>query len=215
MKTFILGDVHGEIEKLEDVLIKSGINYKEDTLIFLGDVVDRGSAPFECIDLLLTFKNLIPIAGNHDVNFQNWVRTDEDEFQNNHGSVVTKFIWNVMEDADRYHYMDNYFNLMRKYHIIGDSLFVHGGLKLTVPLEEQSLDTLCWDRSLWEKAINRRNPVDTLEQFKTIYIGHTPTIIYNKTEPMFRSNVWNLDTGCGKGGLLTIMDLETNKFWQA
>lgn len=215
MSTFILGDIHGEAEQLEDVLIKSQINYKEDRLIFVGDVVDRGANPFKCIDILLSFKNLIIIAGNHDRNFLNWLTAGEDIFKNAHGSVVTKFIWALIGDDDRNYYIGKYFNNMRPYYIYKNNLFIHAGIDTKKPLEEQDENVLCWDRTFWHNAMTSKSPINTLEQFKCVYIGHTPTTIFNSTKPMFKNNVWNLDTGCGKGGLLTIMNLETNKFWQA
>ena len=38
---------------------------------------------------------------------------------------------------------------------------------------------------------------------------------WNITTPMQAANIINLDTGSGKGGLLTIMNLETKEYWQA
>ena len=72
------------------------------------------------------------------------------------------------------------------------------------------------------------------ENHKEIYIGHTPTVNwdckkswseYNDpnqevkdgpiTVPMNRCNVWNLDTGAGWSGKLTIMDIDTKEYWQS
>ena len=54
-----------------------------------------------------------------------------------------------------------------------------------------------------------------LKLFSEIYIGHTPTLHYDRFEPMNAINVWNLDTGAAFNGRLSIMDVETKNFWQS
>jgi len=66
MKTFVLGDPHGNCKGMKQCFEKSGINKDEDTLIVLGDIVDGYPEVKECFNELLKFKNLIYIKGNHD-----------------------------------------------------------------------------------------------------------------------------------------------------
>jgi hypothetical protein len=48
-----------------------------------------------------------------------------------------------------------------------------------------------------------------------VFIGHTPTMYWDKTTPMKAADrIINVDTGSGKGGLLTIMDIHTEEYWQ-
>jgi serine/threonine protein phosphatase 1 len=54
-----------------------------------------------------------------------------------------------------------------------------------------------------------------LKLFHEIYIGHTPTLYYDTDIPMQGCNVWNLDTGAAFKDKLTVMDIDTNKFWQS
>jgi serine/threonine protein phosphatase 1 len=51
--------------------------------------------------------------------------------------------------------------------------------------------------------------------FHEIYIGHTPTLNYQKETPMNGSNVWNIDTGAAFTGKLTCLDIHTKRFWQS
>jgi serine/threonine protein phosphatase 1 len=37
----------------------------------------------------------------------------------------------------------------------------------------------------------------------------------NKYEPIYGGHVWNLDTGGGWEGKLTIMDIDTEQYWQS
>ena len=52
-------------------------------------------------------------------------------------------------------------------------------------------------------------------KFKMVYVGHTPTTYWGQSVPMKAANIINLDTGSGKGGLLTIYNMETEQFWQS
>jgi serine/threonine protein phosphatase 1 len=62
------------------------------------------------------------------------------------------------------------------------------------------------------------SPEEFLVPFRNIrriFIGHSSTINWKTDRPMRAANVWNLDTGAGSGGRLTIMDVETREFWQS
>ena len=60
MRLLIISDIHGNKEALDAVM-----NVLHDDVICLGDIVDYGPSPGECIDVLLDQK--IPtIMGNHD-----------------------------------------------------------------------------------------------------------------------------------------------------
>ena len=72
---WVLGDIHGQYEKLVKVIELSNIDKENDILITLGDIVDRGDDFVECIQELNTFKNHIPIRGNHDSVFLHYIKT--------------------------------------------------------------------------------------------------------------------------------------------
>ena len=54
-----------------------------------------------------------------------------------------------------------------------------------------------------------------LNNFFEIYLGHTPTLNWQESAPMNVFNVWNLDTGAGTSGKLSIMDIDSKEFWQS
>lgn len=70
----VIGDIHGDFHTLNAILNEIDvINFlsKNNMLIFLGDVVDRGNMQIECINLVLKLKvlypnNVIIIRGNHE-----------------------------------------------------------------------------------------------------------------------------------------------------
>jgi len=69
MKTFIIGDVHGNCDALQRLLYFINYQDAEDRLIFLGDVIDRGPDSRRVMDLLLELDHQqrhVFIKGNHE-----------------------------------------------------------------------------------------------------------------------------------------------------
>ncbi len=105
-------------------------------------------------------------------------------------------------------------------------MFVHGGFdrnQFIDYLETYNPQDFYWNRDLWNKALccHEDQKLWTADEFKEIFIGHTATVSWkdeNKksiTTPMNSGDVWNLDTGCGWFGKLTIMDVDTKEYWQS
>lgn len=115
-------------------------------------------------------------------------------------------------------------------------LFVHAGfyrfqtLKQTL---EQNPMKFYWDRDLWNEALSAGSgqKLRFKEKFSEIFIGHTQTTYWTKNEkkvsglilpggepitaPMKADIIYNLDTGAGSFGKLTIMDINTKEYWQS
>lgn len=64
-RTIIIGDVHGCYEELCELIEKLRIDWVEDRLIFVGDLVDRGPEPIKVIQMLRALKAECTV-GNHD-----------------------------------------------------------------------------------------------------------------------------------------------------
>jgi len=67
-KVFAVGDIHGCFEPLKEVIEQSNID-ASDTVVFLGDYVDRGPQSKDVIEYLIQLKtrfHVIYIMGNHD-----------------------------------------------------------------------------------------------------------------------------------------------------
>jgi len=67
-KIIAIGDIHGELYKLYNLFDKLSIN-KNDTLVFLGDYIDRGEHSKGVVDYLLKLSkeyNCIFLKGNHE-----------------------------------------------------------------------------------------------------------------------------------------------------
>ena len=72
MPTFAVGDIHGHLDALQDLLGQlRGEARQGDTVVFLGDYIDRGPATKQCIDAILRFRkdcdaNVVCLLGNHE-----------------------------------------------------------------------------------------------------------------------------------------------------
>ena len=119
-----------------------------------------------------------------------------------------------------------FFDSQRLYYIDrARNCFVHGGFNRHVPFKGQSPENYYWDRDLWSEALTfelytkifglKEEKFDMVTSFHAIFIGHTPTLNWDMDWPMKAANIYNVDTGTGHGGRLTIMDVDSKKFWQS
>lgn len=228
-RTFVMGDIHGNHKALIQVLKKANFDYKEDTLIQLGDVVDGYPEVVKCVDELLGIEKLIAIRGNHDQWFLDFIETGIHGSYWQQGAQHTKESYlfyigrlNMLEPEDIPLSHQEFFKNQVPYYFDKERniVFVHGGFNRHLDFFTQSEKTLMWDRDLWYSALSfaamqRGSVGDEYHKFKnyndfnTIYIGHTTTMSWGETRPMKAANVINMDTGAGFKGRLSMMNIDT------
>lgn len=226
-KTFVIGDIHGAVRALEQVLERVAPE-EDDTLIFLGDYVDGWSESPQVIDFLIGLekrRNCLFIQGNHDEFCYDWLRdgTRNDQWLY-HGGQATIDAYKGLGEATRKRHMEFLGNL-QNYHLdAGNRLFLHAGFTNLRGVEHEYFpEMFYWDRTLWEMALSFDVSLDKasyrypsrLTHYKEIFIGHTPVTRIGETTPVSAANVWNVDTGAAFKGPLTIMDTVTKEFWQS
>jgi len=212
MKTYIIGDIHGEITELKALLNKINYNCNQ-KIIALGDYLDRGENSYETFVFLKKLKeqnkNIILLRGNHeqmmidsllDKKVNNGLYKKEDAmiiWQQNGGSKTIRDFKNnkklLIEAAE-------WFDKLPYIYETNKYIFVHAGIDPNKRLYEQDKNDFLWIRDRFIKA----------HKFKTnkiIIAGHTP---FN--EPQVLGNKILIDTGAGKGGKITAMDLNNGKF---
>lgn len=212
-RKLVVGDIHGNLKALNQVLERSDFDYDNDTLICLGDVCDGNDYTKQCIDKLLKVKNLILIKGNHDVWAIDWMVTGKEfPLWYNQGGRFTASSYDHDYETVPYEHIKLLEFKALPYYVDEDNrVFVHGGFFAGVPLELQDLHTFTWDRSLINHAKDHE-----IKQFKEIYIGHSTTQYYeNRTTPVNYHNLWMMDTGAGWTGRLSIMDVDTKEVWSS
>ncbi|MDX6611125.1 MAG: serine/threonine protein phosphatase 1 [Blastocatellia bacterium] len=71
MKTFVVGDIHGRCAQLQGLLEMLPRDESSDTLVFLGDLIDRGADVPGCVDFVSGLcrenpERVICLLGNHE-----------------------------------------------------------------------------------------------------------------------------------------------------
>lgn len=241
-RTLVIGDVHGSFRGLSQVLTRCKWQ-PEDTIIQLGDVADGWSEVPECVDLLLSLPNVISIRGNHDVWCYDWFKYGDTPYLwTKQGGKATIDAYNrTGKHQDPFHI--SFWEDQKDWYIDDENrLFIHGGWPYAEPkqnfpefhvgeISDMTLFKLqaglnidgtglgsiakeChWDVELLDAAkFSHPNGFKNLRLFKEIFIGHTST---QDALPHRYCNLWQMDTNAARGGVLTIMDVDTKQFWQS
>jgi len=225
MRTLAIGDIHGRVEALREVLKLSSFDYENDKLIVLGDVVDGGYNTAEVVEELLKIKNIVYIIGNHDEWFMNHISSGWAEniwLQQGGSNTLRSYGASVKESKTSYgesfvHTANlnipvthqDFFNRGVYYHYEYGMMFVHGGFHPEKKIEDNDKHTLLWDRDLIRFA--QYNPVP---HYKKVFVGHTTTqSCGDHMHPLIYNNLYMLDCGAGWTGKLCIMDINTEEFW--
>jgi len=205
-----IGDIHGchvsLTRLLELVAPQAG-----DTLVFLGDYIDRGPASREVIESLIELSRhhkTVFLRGNHEVMM---LEARNDALKANLWGAVGGFEALISYDAEydtdwpskipaaHWQFLDE----TKPYFEATNHIFVHGCLDADIDLEAQSDTTLYWER------------IDTMRPHKSgkqVVCGHTPQ---HSGEILDRGFAVCIDTAAVSHGWLTCFDAVTKKWWQA
>lgn len=181
-----ISDIHGEYDKLCRVLDKLSPQ-KEDTIIFMGDYIDRGLKARQVVDKIIDMKNVCHceyLIGSHEYAL---LHSDTDEYYNylfwNYGGPQTVQSYGSYENIFKIH--GEFFRSLKFYYLVDKYLFVHAGLNPKYPLDEQDeIDMVYIRRNFYEHKHNF--------PFKVIF-GHT-----DFDAPQVQDDKICIDTGCGK-----------------
>lgn len=213
-RTLIITDIHGCYDECRALLDKMAFDEQNDTLINLGDTIDRGPKIYETYEFLRGLKErmgerCVLIRGNHEQmmldSCANGGRDKELWYYNSGEKTVYSFLHHkhrIQEYLDWYEEMPYYYTT-EKFNC------VHASLKDPDPALN-TIETLIWGR-------------DTDYTGKTVMTGHTPYRVpiyfmggqYGKIQ----EDVWTvfpekgmiaLDTGCVYGNKLTGMVIREN-----
>jgi serine/threonine protein phosphatase 1 len=208
-RVIAIGDIHGCAAALR-ALVEAISPEADDTLITLGDCVDRGPDSRQVIDELLLLRDrcrLIPLLGNHEemmLNFMdgkpqpdNWLEV---------GGVATVRSYSAKSDPDDITPIHvEYIRTWGDYYETSLHFFAHANYEPDRRLGEQHWQTMRW-QSL--KGWTPRPHVSG----KTAIVGHTSL---KDGEVLDLGHLMCIDTYCWGGGWLTAFDTTTGRFWQS
>ena len=203
-KTYVIGDIHGCSQALADLLKIMEPIHQEDTIIFIGDYIDRGPDSKGVVDIILNLRKkhgkTITLMGNHEFMFVNALKdigvtdflTMGGDATFNSYSIALDTLQDIHTKIPREHLI--FFQELLLYWEDQNNIYVHAGLQPGVHLTQQSMDWLLWAR---EDFINL-----TYNFGKKVIFGHTP---FDK--PKTDDNKIGIDTGVVYGGHLTCLIL--------
>ncbi|MCX8072679.1 MAG: serine/threonine protein phosphatase [Candidatus Binatia bacterium] len=212
-RVFVIGDIHGCPDEL-DVLLGALAPRDEDTVVCLGDYIDRGPDPKGVVERLLLLEQsgcrCVFLKGNHEDMFLDFMGQQGhfgDAFLYNGGETTLESyglaglrgerLWAALPEEHRAFFR----KLVLKFQW-GTFLFVHAGLDPRRPLESQDEEDLLWIRHEWIQA---RHSFGV-----TVVFGHTPM-----RRPFLH---WpykiGIDTGLVYGNALTCLTIPDLSFIQ-
>lgn len=199
-RIFVIGDIHGMYDKLISLLNKIIHNYKfsnDDTMVFVGDYIDRGNESFEVVDYLVNlnkeYENIIFLMGNHEDMLLNCVRNNIESYH----SPCKLFMYNGGNKSIQ-NYKKNGYDLLKwkipeshkiffqnlKLFYENDEIFIsHAGIRPNISLDKQLKEDLLWIRD--DFILSDR------DFGKLIITGHT---IFEEG-PLVQNNKICIDTG--------------------
>ena len=185
----------------------------EDTLVTLGDYIDRGPQSKDVLLILIQLKtltNLKMLIGNHDLMFLESIhfkRFNTDWLL--YGGLQTLESFGVdlanpdfeLFDAEIVDFLKSECS---RYWEDEKHIFVHAGVDPSLPLDQQSDKLLFWDKL---------DPNFSGHQSgKKVVCGHTRQ---TSGIPLNLGHLLCLDTNVYGGGWLTCCDLNSMEYWQA
>lgn len=207
-RIFAVGDIHGCLDKLVSVMGVIDIDFAKDTLVFIGDYIDRGPSSKEVVDYLIDLgkrgPSVIFLKGNHELMLEEYLSgADAATFLYNGGGATLESYMKAaglrtQNPIPREHL--EFFDSLRLYYETDEYIFVHAGLKPNIPLEEQEEFHMLWIR---EEFI-----YSDFDFGKRVIFGHTPF-----REPLILHNKIGIDTGAVYGNKLTALELPAMRFF--
>src|SRR4051812_16383710 len=207
-RTIAIGDIHGCSAAL-NALVAAIRPRPEDTIITLGDYINRGPDSRGVLDRLIDLGwrcRLVPLLGNHDqmllearsgLHPTSWLGMGGIATLDSYGpgrdlALIPEEHFEFLEGGLDYHETDKH-------------IFVHANHDPDLMMDQQPVVMLRWE-SLREMTPGPH------ESGKTVIVGHTSQ---KNGEILDLGYLKCIDTYCYGGGWLTALEVTTGQHWQA
>jgi serine/threonine protein phosphatase 1 len=233
MKTFVVGDIHGRCAQLLNLLDMLPRDPEKDTLVFLGDLIDRGADAPGCVDHILKLcrdnsQHVICLRGNHEQMLLDFleghssiwltpVTGGERTFEQYTGQHVRAQSEQDLEEMRRLFEQSfplkhlEFMQGLPFYHEDDHAIYVHAGLDEGKHPRESTATSLLWMRDM-DFYKNYRG--------KPCVFGHTPTPLLPLRGRVGRHGIYishsavGLDTGYSHQSPLSCLSLPDFNLYQ-
>lgn len=215
-RVLVISDIHGELNKFNELLGKTDYDCKKDQLILLGDYVDRGPDSRGVLEKVMKLKEdgAIVLRGNHEDMLLNALHKDPEvlrKWKINGGLCTLQSYDSEIQDmkipaTDTFKEHVAFIQNLDYVYQFDHYIFVHGGLQPDTPVEETDPHTLVWIRDEFHNGYRGE---------KTVVFGHTQTSLLHgeDCDDVFfgDNNIIGIDGGAVYGGQLNCLDLNNRK----
>jgi len=231
-RKFVIGDVHGTLTELRELISQFDL-VSDDTVVFLGDIVDKGPMSAECIELAFNLKktcNVVFVAGNHEDKHYRWVAAEKKRnltgapngikgaggFQKIHDKLSPE-LWSFIEGS-------------RLLYVTEGFVILHGGIPpamrnlpddcalkelYSMPGKQRDfIKNILWTRYVntngFPVSLGSEKPEDSYwadvydGRFGKVLFGHQP-FVQDKIKTF--DHAIGLDLGCVYGGYLAAVEI--------
>jgi len=213
-RTITIGDIHGCAVALDAVLtaLQPCAN---DTIITLGDYIDRGPDSRGVVERLLVLSRecrLIALRGNHEAMLleawqdtaaiRKWLTCGGTDALRSYGWTPggpKRTLTSWFPERHR-----TFLTATKLSHETDTHVFVHAGVLPNLPLHQQPEIALLW-------RVSDARTAAPHESGKIVVVGHTPQ---SSGEILDLGFLVNIDTNCVRGGWLTALDVGSGHIWQ-
>lgn len=205
-RTFAIGDVHGCYKALTHLL--SAISVASgDTVVFLGDLVDRGPASKQVVDRVINLRDecrVVCITGNHEEMMRDAIsgRGLLNAWLDVGGRATLESYGGVIEDIPAEHI--RFLVSGSPFWETDSEIFIHANLESRVSLPNQASEYLRW------KHLGGMEPPHV--SGKRVICGHTSQ---TDGKPLVFDGWVCIDTFPHGGKWLTCLDVASNHIYQA
>ena len=223
-----IGDIHGCHDALRAIL--DAIRPQpEDTIVTLGDYIDRGPNSRDVVEQLMELSNtceLVTLMGNHEVMLlmalngpaerNLWLSVGGQETLESyrtHAELANVSTESAVDATDPADWADvipsrhlEFFEACALAYETETHIFVHANYLADQPIAEQNEEVL-----LWHHLIPKQIPGPHISG-KTVIVGHTPQ---HDGEVLNLRHLVCIDTYCFGDGWLTALEVNSGEIWQA
>ncbi len=224
-RIFAIGDIHGCHKKLQALLAMLPFDRQRDTIVFLGDYINRGPDSREVVETLIGLgeecRQAVFLKGNHDQALLHYAESGDIELLRllrimGVEQTAASYGMSIRQLGDLDAYPEAHLRFLRSLEycfVCGPYVFTHADIDqpaVDALLLEGRLPTAVLGGDLHLLSSRRLGQEQRLFDDYRVIFGHIPF-----ATPLVREDRIGIDTGAVYGGCLTAVELPALRFYHA